>query len=325
MEYTENWGPTATIETLKARARVIQRIRQFFIKKQVLEVETSALSQATITDLHVHAFKCTFNNPLSPEPTTLYLQTSPEYAMKRLLCAGSGAIFQICKAYRNEEAGRNHNPEFTMLEWYRPGFDHFDLMTEVDELLGLILDCPAAEKVTYQSAFKQYLGRDPLDSNLYELKTLAAEHGYAAIAANENNPDNLLNLLFSQHVEPNIGQSRPCFVYDFPANQAALARIKSADPRVAERFELYFKGFELANGFHELSNVTEQRERFEQDNSKRQTAGLAAMPMDENLLSALAHGLPDCAGVALGIDRLLMLALQKKDIAEVMAFPIINA
>lgn len=256
---------------------------------------------------------------------SLYLQTSPEYAMKRLLCAGSGPIFQICKAYRNEEAGRNHNPEFTMLEWYRPGFDHFQLMAEMDELLTLVLDCPSADKITYQHAFEQHLGFDPLDISLSELKALAGKHGYGDIALDEHNGDNLLNLLFSQHVESKIAQDRPCFVYDFPASQAALARVSPADLRVAERFELYFKGFELANGFHELSDAGEQRRRFEQDNRKRETAELPVIAIDENLLAALESGLPDCAGVALGIDRLLMLALQKQDIAEVMAFPINHA
>jgi lysyl-tRNA synthetase class 2 len=324
-EHAQSWWPSASITTLKERARIIQQIRQFFIEKELMEVETSALSQTTVTDLHLHAFESTFNHPLRPHRQTLYLQSSPEYAMKRLLCAGSGPIFQICKAYRNEEAGGNHNPEFTMLEWYRPGFDHFMLMAEVDELMTLVLACAPADKISYQHAFMQHLGIDPLDISLLELKKLATKHGYADIALDEHNGDNLLNLLFSQHVETKIAQDRPCFVYDFPASQAALARVSPADQRVAERFELYYKGKELANGFHELSDADEQRRRFEQDNHKRETAGLPIMPIDENLLAALEYGLPDCAGVALGIDRLLMLALQKQDIAEVMAFPINHA
>jgi lysyl-tRNA synthetase class 2 len=311
--------------TLKARAHIIQQIRQFFINKGLMEVETSSLCQATVTDLHLHAFESTFDHPLKPQRQTLYLQTSPEYAMKRLLCAGSGPIFQICKAYRNEEAGRDHNPEFTLLEWYRPGFDHFQLMAEMDELLMEILACPSADKITYQQAFEQHLGVDPLDTSLQELKALAAKHGYADIALAEHNSDNLLNLLFSQHVETQIAQQRPCFVYNFPASQAALARVSPIDPRVAERFEVYFKGKELANGFHELSDAAEQGRRFAQDNKQRAAAGLPVMPIDQYLLAALESGLPDCAGVALGIDRLLMLALQKQDIAEVMAFPINHA
>ena len=287
-----------------------------------MEVETPALSQTTVTDLHLQAFVTSFDSPLSPQPQSLYLQTSPEYAMKRLLCAGSGAIFQISKAFRNEEAGRKHNPEFTLLEWYRPGFDHFALMAEMDELISLLLGCPAAVQITYQQAFMQHLGIDPLEIDLAELRAVATQLGYGDIASDEHNKDNLLNLLFSQHVETKIAQQGPCFVYDFPASQAALARVSPADKRVAERFELYFKGLELANGFHELSDADEQAHRFEQDNHKRAAAGLPVMPIDQSFLAALQSGLPDCSGVALGIDRLLMLALQKQDIAEVMAFPI---
>jgi lysyl-tRNA synthetase class 2 len=317
----QNWRPSASIETLKQRANIIQKIRQFFALKNVMEVDTPALSQATITDLHLYTFVTTFNNPSSPAAKTMYLQTSPEFAMKRLLCAGSGAIFQLSKAFRNEEAGRFHNPEFTMLEWYQPAYDHFQLMAEMDELLSSILGWETADKISYQNAFKQHLACDPLSASLEELKEVASQYGYADIAAKEQDPDTLLNLLFSQQIEPKIAQNRPCFVYDFPASQAALARISPTDSRVAERFELYFMGIELANGFHELSDPVEQRQRFENDNAKRRAAGLPAMPIDENLLEALSSGLPDCSGVAMGIDRLLMLALNKNSIQDVLAFP----
>jgi lysyl-tRNA synthetase class 2 len=250
----------------------------------------------------------------------LYLQTSPEFAMKRLLCAGSGAIYQICKSFRNEEAGRFHNPEFTMLEWYRPGFDHLQLMTEMDELIQMVVGCDTAERVTYQDVFKQYLGYCPLTATLADIKSLASQYGYAELAANENNKDTLLMLLFSQHIEPNIGQNRPCFVMNFPASQAALARISPSDPLVAERFELYFQGLELANGFHELTDGPEQLRRFKQDNTKRQSMGLDVMPIDKNFIEAINFGLPACAGVALGVDRLLMLALKATEIDQVIAF-----
>jgi lysyl-tRNA synthetase class 2 len=240
--------------------------------------------------------------------------------MKRLLCAGSGAIYQICKSFRNEETGQFHNPEFTMLEWYRPGFNHLQLMTEIDELIQLILGCDKAERVTYQDIFKQHLQCDPLTATLADLKTLANRHGYAELAATENNKDTLLMLLFSQHVEPHIGQNRPCFVMDFPASQAALAKISPTTPLVAERFELYFQGIELANGFHELTDGAEQLRRFEEDNVKRQNRGLEMMPIDQNFLAAINFGLPACAGVALGIDRLLMLALRCSKINQVIAF-----
>ena len=317
---TYHWRPSASIEVLRERALVLQKIRQFFAQREVLEVDTPVLSFASVTDAHLHSFCTQFTHPFSPQASTLYLQTSPEFAMKRLLCAGSGAIYQICKSFRNEEAGRFHNPEFTMLEWYRPGFDHLQLMTEIDELIQMVVGCDSAERVTYQDVFKQYLGYCPLTATLTDIKTLASQYGYAEIAANENEKDTLLMLLFSQHVEPKIGQDRPCFVMNFPASQAALARINPTNPLVAERFELYFKGIELANGFHELTDGPEQLRRFEQDNVKRQHMGLEIMPIDHNFIAAIDYGLPACAGVALGIDRLLMLALNYSEIDQVIAF-----
>jgi lysyl-tRNA synthetase class 2 len=315
-----NWQPSATIPALKLRAIILQKIRQFFAVRGVLEVDTPALSYSTVTDEHLHSFTTQFQSPFASNTQTLYLQTSPEFAMKRLLCAGSGAIYQICKSFRNEEAGRFHNPEFTMLEWYRPEFDHHQLMAEMDELIQLVLNCEAAEKLTYLEAFEQHLGCDPIKSSLVEIKSLAAAQGYKELAENEENKDTLLMLLFSQKVEPKIGQVRPCFVYDFPASQAALAKISSTNPKVAERFELYFKGIELANGFHELDDANEQLARFEADNNKRQQQGLSEMPIDQNLIDALKRGLPQCAGVAMGIDRLVMLALQCSSIEQVIAF-----
>tara|TARA_R110002153_G_scaffold271355_3_gene438632 strand:+ start:995 stop:1969 length:975 start_codon:yes stop_codon:yes gene_type:complete len=317
---TDNWLPSASIEVLKQRALVLQKIRHFFAERDVFEVDTPALCHATVTDEHLHSFSTQFNHPFTPHPCTLYLQTSPEFAMKRLLSAGSGAIYQICKSFRNEETGQFHNPEFTMLEWYRPGFNHLQLMTEIDELIQLILGCDKAERVTYQDIFKQHLQCDPLTATLADLKTLASHYGYAELAATENNKDTLLMLLFSQHVEPHIGQVRPCFVMDFPASQAALAKISPTNSLVAERFELYFRGIELANGFHELTDGPEQLRRFEEDNAKRLSKGLEMMPIDQNFLAAINFGLPACAGVALGIDRLLMLALGCSNIDQVIAF-----
>ncbi|MFT4655816.1 MAG: lysyl-tRNA synthetase class 2 [Patiriisocius sp.] len=317
---TDNWRPSASIEAIRQRAVVLQKIRQFFAARDVLEVDTPALSHAAVTDEHLHSFSTQFTHPFSPQTSTLYLQTSPEFAMKKLLCAGIGAIYQICKSFRNEESGRFHNPEFTMLEWYRPGFDHLQLMSEIDELIQMVVGSDSAERVTYQDVFKQYLGYCPLTATLTDIKTLASQYGYAELAANENDKDTLLMLLFSQHVEPHIGQDRPCFVIDFPASQAALARISPTNPLVAERFELYFQGIELANGFHELTDGPEQLRRFEQDNVKRQHMGLEIMPIDHNFIAAIDYGLPACAGVALGIDRLLMLALNYSEIDQVIAF-----
>ncbi len=320
-----NWQPTASIETLRERAKLLQQIRAFFAEREVLEVDTPALSHATVTDVHLFSFDTQFFEPGANTSNTLYLQTSPEYAMKRLLAAGSGPIFQISKSFRNEEAGRHHNPEFTMLEWYRPGFDHLDLMEEVSNLLSTALQCADAEKVTYQSAFSRYLGCDPLEASLTELKAVCNEHGYEAIAKHEDNKDTLLQLLFSQIVEPNIGLQRPCIVFDFPASQAALARISQTDNRVAERFEAYFKGIELANGFHELADANEQLARFEADNRKRKAMNLPIKPIDHHLIAALDAGFPNCAGVALGVDRLLMLQQNKASIEEVIAFPVSRA
>ena len=325
MTHTIDWRPSASIETLQQRANIIRQIRDFFYQREVLEVDTPALSHASVTDLHLRAFSTQFNDPGAPKASTLYLQTSPEFAMKRLLCAGSGAIFQLSKAFRNEEAGRWHNPEFTMLEWYRPDFDHFMLMDEMDDLVMPILSTGKAQRLTYQQAFMQVLACDPIAADLVELQSLCANLGYAELAVKEDDKDVLLNLLFSQHIEPAISQQQPCFVYDFPASQAALAKLNPEDPRVAQRFELYYKGVELANGFHELSDPQEQRQRFLQDNIKRQQHGLPIIAVDEYFLAALENGLPPCAGVALGVDRLLMLALDCKRVSQVLAFSHTNA
>ncbi|PAX99235.1 elongation factor P lysine(34) lysyltransferase [Pseudoalteromonas sp. HM-SA03] len=320
-----NWQPSATIDTLRQRAAILAKIRHFFVARDVMEVDTPSLSQASVTDPHLDTFHTRFVGPNHSQGLPLFLQTSPEYAMKRLLAAGSGAIFQLCKAFRNEESGRHHNPEFTMLEWYRPGFDEFDLMAEIDELMQMLLDCPASDSMTYQQAFETYLGFDPLSVSLAELKAHANKYGYGDIAAIENNPDTLLQLLFCMEIEPKIGQQKPCFVYHFPASQAALAKLNPKDNRVAGRFELYYRNMELANGFNELTDAVEQRARFEQDNQLRAEMGLHPVPADERLLAALDAGIPDCAGVALGIDRLVMLALNKASISEVLTFDVSRA
>jgi lysyl-tRNA synthetase class 2 len=318
--HKEDWQPSASIEVLKQRAKILQLIRQFFLQRDVLEVDTPALGHGTVTDQHLHSFSTEFSHPMSTQPRTLYLQTSPEFAMKRLLCAGSGAIYQICKSFRNEESGRIHNPEFTMLEWYRPDYDHHQLMDEVEQLLQIVLACPQAQRVTYQQAFIAHLDCDPLTEDTRALEARAVELGYDHLLVQGIDKDTILMLLFSQHVEPFIGNSAPCFVYNFPASQAALAKINPDDPLVALRFECYFQGMELANGFYELSDSQEQLRRFTADNLKRQAKGIAPMPIDQHLIAALEHGLPDCAGVALGIDRLLMLALKQTSIDSVLAF-----
>jgi lysyl-tRNA synthetase class 2 len=319
------WAPSASIETLKQRAVILRTIRDFFYARDVMEVETPSLSGASVTDVHLASFNTTFIGPGHAEGLPLFLQTSPEFAMKRLLAAGSGAIFQLCKAFRNEEAGSHHNPEFTMLEWYRPGFDEFALMDEMDELMQLILTVDPAQRLTYQHAFKSVLGLDPLTAGIEQLQQLACEHGFADIANNETHKETLLQLLFCMKVEPTIGQDKPCFVYHFPASQAALAQICKHDERVAGRFELYYKNMELANGFNELTNASEQAKRFDEDNVYRAANNLKKIPMDTRLIAALEHGLPQCAGVAMGIDRLVMLATGNKKIKDVIAFDVQRA
>ncbi len=320
-----SWQPTASIALLKQRAEVISTIRGFFSARNVLEVDTPAMSHATVTDIHLHTFQTDFVGPGYAQGSKLFLMTSPEFHMKRLLAAGSGCIYQINKAFRNEENGRFHNPEFTMLEWYRVGFDHHKLMDEMDDLLQLVLKVGQAERMTYQQAFMRVLGVCPLEGSMQELKLTAAKLGLSDIAEPEQDRDTLLQLLFSVGVEAKIGQQVPAFVYDFPASQAALAKINPNDARVADRFEVYFKGIELANGFHELDNPAEQLSRFEQDNAKRTEMGLSPQPIDFHLIEALKSGLPECAGVALGVDRLIMLALDCEHIDQVTAFPFPNA
>lgn len=319
------WQPNATIAALKHRAQTLASIRQFFADKAVMEVETPCLSHATVTDLHLVSFATEFVGPGYSQGKTLYLQTSPEYAMKRLLAAGSGSIYQINRAFRNEEAGRFHNPEFTLLEWYRVGFDDFALMDEVDELLQQVLGTDKAQQCSYQSVFMTYLNIDPLDTTVAVLQEVLQQHGMGDIAAEIDCLDTLLQMLFGEVIEPQIGRDVPCFIFHFPASQASLAKLHQPDPRVAERFEVYFKGIELANGFHELTDGDEQLSRFKQDNAKRVAAGKQANVIDHHLIDALYAGLPDCAGVALGIDRLMMLAQGQDSIDQVLAFAVDRA
>ena len=319
------WQPTAPIANLLKRAKIVNEIRHFFADRGVLEVETPTMSQATVTDVHLRAFETQFTGPGAAQGITLYLMTSPEYHMKRLLAAGSGPIYQMGRSYRNEEAGRYHNPEFTMLEWYRPHYDMYRLINEVDDLLQQTLECESAESLSYQQAFLRYLDIDPLTAEKDKLREVAAKLDVSNIADTEEDRDTILQLLFMVGVEPRIGLEKPTFIYHFPASQASLAEISSEDHRVAERFEVYYKGVELANGFRELTDAAEQRQRFERDNRKRASMGLPEQPIDENLLAALEHGFPECAGVALGIDRLIMLALGAERISDVIAFPVDRA
>lgn len=313
------WQPSASIETLRARAKILNLIRNFFSERDVLEVETPLIGHTSVTDPFIESIPVFCKTAALQAPTQYYLQTSPEYAMKRLLASGSGAIFQITKAFRQEELGRFHNPEFTMLEWYRPQFDHHALMDEVDELLQFILKTERASRYTYQQLFEKFFAINPHTATSNELMNCASEQKIS-VATQIHDRDTWLQLLMSHCIEPTLGETAPCFVFDFPATQAALARIKGTDPAIASRFEVYFHGIELANGFHELQDVHEQRQRFLKNNDERQNLHLSTLPIDEFFLASLAYGLPDCAGVALGIDRLIMLATKSLTISEVISF-----
>ena len=323
------WQSTLTWQNAQKRAKILQQIRQFFAERDVVEVETPALSQGTVTDVYLDALSCKYDF-LADSPaghsTELFLQTSPEFHMKRLLASGYGCIFQIAKAFRHEESGRNHNPEFTMLEWYRIGFDQFDLMHEVAELLQVVLGGDKAVFTSYQDIFLNTVSVDPLTSNFGELAEVLNKYNKSADWLIEmNDADLLLQFIFTEIIEPTIGINEPQFVYDFPIAQASLAKKSSDDPRVAQRFECYFKGIELVNGFNELTDANEQQVRFEEDNAKRAEQGLPVKPIDKNFIDALKHGLLDCSGVALGIDRLVMLALDSKHIKETLSFTVENA
>ncbi len=312
-----DWRPSASREALVRRAGVLARIRTFFSAREVLEVETPVLAAAGGTDVHLA--------PLSTrlaQGGTLYLQTSPEFAMKRLLAAGSGPIYQLGRAFRDGEAGRRHNPEFTMLEWYRPGWDHHMLMDEVEALLLEVLATGPGERMTYREAFLRHAEVDPFTASDDQLRARAARLGLGSAGVDR---EACLSLILAAEVEPNLGRGRPSFVHDFPAAQAALARIRSGDPPLAERFEVFVEGVELANGYHELTDPVEQRRRFAADLARRRELGLPELPVDVRLLAALEHGLPDCAGVALGVDRLVMLACGATSLADVMAFPVDRA
>lgn len=321
-----SWQPTLTWENAQKRALILKQIRKFFDERGVVEVETPALSLGTVTDVHLEAMSCRYkflSNSSINHSTNLFLQTSPEFHMKRLLASGYGCIFQIAKAFRHEEAGRYHNPEFTMLEWYRLGFDHFDLMDEVADLLKIVLDCEQPSLVTYQQLFIEQTGLDPLIANGEQLLALIIDKNKLSdwLGA-EQDIDILLQFIFSEIIEPNIGKEAPCFVYNFPKSQASLAKICPDDNRVAQRFECYYQGMELVNGFNELINSKNQLQRFQDDNKKRQESGLKENIIDQNFISALSYGLPQCAGVALGVDRLIMLALKADHIEQVISFPV---
>ncbi|PLW84264.1 EF-P lysine aminoacylase GenX [Kineobactrum sediminis] len=313
-----DWQPAASTALLRQRAGLLALIREFFAERGVLEVETPLLCRSGITDPAIEPLQVCSGRSIGADGR--YLQTSPEYAMKRLLAAGSGSIYQVCKAFRDGEAGARHNPEFTLLEWYRPGLDHHQLMVEVADLVCHCLGPRPWQALSYRDLFLESLDIDPFSASVDTLCGIA--RGHFDVGNLEGDRDLWLDLLLTHAVEPWLAGRGICFVYDYPASQAALARIVERDGYwVAERFELYVDGLELANGYHELGDEREQRARFEADNRLRRQRGLATRPLDEQLLAALAAGLPACSGVALGMDRLLLCASGESDIRRVLAFP----
>lgn len=318
---TDDWRPTASIETLRERARLLAKVRAFFADRRVLEVETPVLGHGGSTDIHLASLATQATMPAGRE--RLWLHTSPEFAMKRLLAADSGPIFQLARCFRDAEVGRRHNIEFTMLEWYRPGFSLDALIEETAALIGSVLerDPGPLRRRRYRELFREALEFDPFTIELAALRQIAGARGSLDMSDAER--DDCLDLLMSLVIEPTLGREGLDVVVDYPASQAALAR-RHRDPEdgewVASRFEIYLAGLELANGYDELTDADEQRTRFAEDNRARQRLGLPEVDVDQYLLAALEHGMPAGSGVALGIDRLIQLALDKASVAEVMAF-----
>jgi lysyl-tRNA synthetase class 2 len=317
----EDWRPTASLAALRVRAQLLAVARRYFAERAVLEVETPLLSAAGVSDVHIESMRVT----AAALGLQGFLSTSPEYAMKRLLAAGSGDIYQICHAFRDGERGRSHNPEFTLIEWYRVGFDSDLLMNDVEGLLGAMLaprrSWQPAVRLSYREAVRRHAGVDPFDDSIDDMRRVVSSHGIAAPANMGDARDVWLDLIMSMIVGPQLGRHGLCFIHDYPASQAALARLRPGQPATAERFEAYLDGMELANGFRELTDADEQRARFGADQAARRDSGRDSPPVDEHLLAALSAGLPDCAGVALGFDRVVMLACGLQSIDETLAFP----
>jgi lysyl-tRNA synthetase class 2 len=314
-----DWRPGASLVTLRRRAALLDAARGFFRERGVLEVETPIALRHAVTDVQIESLR------VDAGPDARWLHTSPEYPMKRLLAAGSGDIFQLCRVFRAGESGRLHNPEFTLVEWYRLGLTLPGIMEETAALAAALLSAGGREAgppatLSYADAFRQELECDPLAATLEQLAMLAARHGLAASSCASATRDELLDFLLATRVGPALGRGRLTCLHHFPASQAALAQLDAADPRTALRFELFVDGVELANGYVELASPTEQRQRFMQDVAERRRRGLAEHELDERLIAALDSGLPPCAGVAMGFDRVAMLALGAARIEDVMAF-----
>jgi len=312
-----HWQPTASLEMLKIRARMLQGIRAFFADNNVLEVETPILSTAAITDPQLESFSTCF------QQQEYFLHTSPEFYMKRLLASGSGDIYQIARVFRDDELGTKHNPEFSMLEWYRCDYNHHQLMDEIESLLKRLFNQPqlSVERKSYQQAFIDQLEIDPLIVDASALKECVNKNNIEIPQGMDiDDKDMWLDWLMVEKIAPSFTKEKFTFLYDYPASQAALARLSKDDSRIAHRFELFYGELETGNGFYELTDANEQATRFENENKIRRRRGQKIMPVDNALLEALEAGLPDSSGVALGLDRLLMILTGASHIQDVISF-----
>ena len=310
------YAPVATPDMLRLRARLLRRLRAFFESHDFLEVETPLASADTTVERHIEPI------PVTIHGRPLWLQTSPEFAMKRLLTSGLPALYQVTRAFRDEELGARHNPEFTIVEWYRSGDNMDQAMEFLSQLCQHVLATPEPRRLSYREAFEQHLDLDP-----FTVKDRVLLQRIASLDINppddwrSMDKDGWLNLLLADFVEPHLGFDEPTILYDYPASQAALAQVRPGSPPLAERFELYIKGIELANGYHELLDPTELLRRTELANAHRQRDGKRPLPVKSQLLEAMQAGLPDCSGVALGFDRLVMVAAGVDEIQQVLSFP----
>jgi len=325
-----DWQPAVSPEILALRARLLAGVRAFLSTRGVLEVETPILSRAATPAPALDSLETRVRLPGAAEPCRMFLHTSPEFPMKRLLAAGSGPVFQLAKVFRDGEAGPRHNPEFTLLEWYRPGWGSDQLMDEVEALvaglLGERVPAPPWRRLSYAGLFREFAGVDGLTADAATLAGRLAQAGVEVTVGAEEDLDVWRDLVLTHLIEPELARrGEPLFVVDYPASQAALAARRPERPEVADRFELYVGGLELANGFYELTDAIEQRSRFEAENAARRAAGRPEMPLDEAFLTALEAGMPPGSGVALGFDRLVMLAAGVDDIRQVLAFPVDRA
>lgn len=308
-----NWKPSSTFKNIKYRAEVLRKIRSFFYLRDVLEVDTPIICHNAVTDVNLDSFSINSNS------SNMYLQTSPEYYMKRLLSAGYGSIFQICKCFRDEESSFIHNREFTLLEWYQINYDHHDLIVEVIDLIYSLVGEKTVTKYTYDEVFNKFIGCSAFDMSLDKCNNILLEHNINHTLSKHDDISIWQQLILSSIIEKKFIINDLTFVYDFPINQAALARKSIENSNVAHRFEMYWQGMELANGFYELSDREEQQKRFYSDNILRKKYGKSEISIDNKFLDSLDF-LPDCSGVALGIDRLLMCILENNDIEKVICY-----